>query len=276
MTDRTEWTGKVGNVWADEWQRTDRSFGQLTDRLLEIAQNEEFTRAVDIGCGAGEVTLRLAQANESAEIVGLDISEDLVSIARERTSSQPNVRIELGDAAHWRAADRERPDCIVSRHGVMFFDDPVAAFAHVLSEVAPGARMTFSCFRDRADNVWVKELAGALPPTSEPPADPEAPGPFAFGKRERVVRILGDAGWSDIDFDAIDYSMIAGRGSDAVDDALSYFLRIGPAARAVASLEGAERRAAIASLRTMLERFCKDEAVALPAACWIVTARAPA
>lgn len=275
MTEQSEWTGKVGNVWANEWQRTDRSFGPLTERLLDVAQGEGFAQAIDIGCGAGEVTLRLARANPSARITGLDISEDLVAIARERTSAQSNVRIELGDAAQWSVADDERPDRIVSRHGVMFFNDPVAAFSHIAAGAAPAARMAFSCFRERQNNVWVNELAGALPSGNEPSPDPEAPGPFAFGRRNRVARILGDAGWRDIEFEAIDYPMVAGRGSDAVEDALSYFLRIGPAARAIASLEDAERPAALVDLRVVIERHFQDGTVALPAACWIVTARAP-
>ena len=278
MTGQSEWTGKVGGSWAGEWQRTDRSFGVLTARLLDAARGEGFAQALDVGCGAGEIAVALAAGDPSARVIGVDISQDLLSVARQRGDELPNLRFEHGDAARWDAGEGERPDLIVSRHGVMFFDEPVAAFAHIAAQALPGARLAFSCFRERQDNGWVAELAGALPPGEGAPGDPDAPGPFAFGRRDRVAAILGDAGWQDIEFSAVDYPMIAGAGERgaAVDDALSYFLRIGPAARALAALDGGDRDRALAKLRAMLERHLAHGTVALPAAAWIVTARTPA
>ena len=275
MTDQSEWTGKVGDVWAREWQRTDRSFVPVTVRLLEVAGAGAFAQAIDIGCGAGEVSLRLAQGEPSSRVIGVDVSEELLAVARKRGETLGNLRFEFGDAAHWSAGEGERPDLVVSRHGVMFFDDPVKAFANIRAQAAPGARLVFSCFRERRDNGWVRELASTLPPSDAPAPDPDAPGPFAFGRERRVETILAEAGWEEIAFEAIDYPMLAGEGTDAVQDALSYFLRIGPAARAVAALEGEQREAALGNLRAMLERHHAGGRVALPAACWIVTARAP-
>lgn len=274
MTDQSEWTGRVGNVWAKEWQRTDRSFAPLTERLLEIAQAEPFAQALDIGCGAGEISLRLAEAHPSTRVIGVDISNDLLEVARRRGGTQANVRFEDSNAASWVAGEGERPDLLVSRHGVMFFDEPVAAFAHMAGQASPDARLVFSCFRERGENGWVRELASALPPSDEPAPDPDAPGPFAFGRRDRVERILSEAGWRELAFEPIDYAMVGGEGADAIDDALSYFLRIGPAARAVAALEGDEREAVLDRLRNVMESHDAEGRVALPAACWIVTARA--
>lgn len=275
MTDQSEWTGKVGNAWAEEWQRTDRSFGPVTDRLLAIAQAKGFAQAFDIGCGAGEVSLALAAGDPTARVIGVDVSGDLLEAARQRGAGQQNLRFELGDAARWVFGAGEQPDLIVSRHGVMFFGDPVAAFVHITEQAAPSARLVFSCFRELKENTWVRELAAVLPPSGDPAPDPDAPGPFAFGRRTRVEDILARAGWQDIAFEPIDYEMVGGEGADAVADALSYFLRIGPAARAIGALGEAERDAAMARLRAMLERHCVDGRVALPAAGWIVTARAP-
>lgn len=275
MTTQLEWTGQVGNVWAAEWQRTDRSFAPVTERLLEVAGAQDFALAMDIGCGAGELAVTLAARTPSARVLGVDVSEELLGVARDRGAALGNLRFELGDAAAWTAGEGERPDLLVSRHGVMFFDEPVAAFAHIAGQAMPGARLVFSCFRERGENEWVRELASALPPGNDPKPDPTAPGPFAFGNRDRVAGILDDAGWQKVDFEPIDYPMLAGVGEDAVDEALSYFLRIGPAARGIASLDGAPREEALASLRGVMERHLVDGTVALPAACWIVTARAP-
>ena len=274
MTDTNEWIVRVGSVWAEEWRRTDRSFGALTDRLLERAAIGEFTAALDIGCGAGELVERLARAQRGAPVVGVDISPELLEVARTRCAGLPNARFELADAANWTPAAPFRPDLLISRHGVMFFIDPVAAFAHLRDRSAPGARLRFSCFRAREDNGWAVALASALPAPAEAP-DPAAPGPFAFAEPARVDAMLAAAGWRDIGFEAVDYAMIAGEGERAVDEALAYFQRIGPAARAIAELPAEERPAVRENLRAMLGEHHAEGRVSLPAAAWIVTASAP-
>lgn len=274
MTGAGEWTGRVGGVWAEEWQRTDRSFAQLTDRLLDSTALENFSHALDIGCGAGEISIALASPNSGAAITGLDISPALLAIARERGAGLPNVGFHHADAATWHPDKPEAaPDLLISRHGVMFFGDPIAAFAHLRSVASDQAPLRFSCFRERDANGWARLLQGVLPvPPSTP--DPHAPGPFAFGDEERVNAILRDAGWKDIAFEPVDYAMIAGEGEGALEEAVAYFLRIGPAASAIAALDGAARERAVAKLRAMLADHREGDRIALPAAAWIVTARA--
>ena len=274
MTGASEWTGRVGGAWAGEWRRTDRSFGALTDRLLDPDAIGGFTAALDIGCGAGELVERLAAAHPAAPVVGVDISPELLDVARARCADLPNARFELADAADWTPAEPLRPELLISRHGVMFFADPVAAFAHLRALAAPGARLRFSCFRGREDNGWAAALASALPVPAEAP-DPVAPGPFAFSDPARVEAVLTGAGWRDVGFEPVDYAMIAGEGEDAAEEALAYFQRIGPAARAIAELPEAERPAVRERLRRVLAAHHAGGRVALPSAAWIVTAIAP-
>ena len=274
MTGASEWTGRVGGIWAREWERTDRSFGTLTAHLLDPQAIGDFASALDIGCGAGEVAIALAARNPEAAITGLDISPDLLDVARERGSGFDNVEFREGDAARWTPDDSaDAPDLLISRHGVMFFEDPIVAFAHLETVAAKRARLRFSCFRERAENHWVALLQGVTP-ASSPPSDPLAPGPFAFGEEGRVQDILTAAGWHDVALKAYDYAMIAGEGEDALDQAVAYFQRIGPAAGAIADLTGAARDRAIEDLRAMLAEHRSDGRVALPASAWIVTARA--
>lgn len=274
VTGAGEWTGRVGGVWAEEWKRTDRSFAHLTDRLLDSTALENFSHALDIGCGAGEISIALASRDFGAAITGLDISPALLSIARERGAGLPNIGFHHADAATWHPDKPEAaPDLLISRHGVMFFGDPIAAFAHLRSVVSDQASLRFSCFRARDANGWAGLLQGVLPVQPTTP-DPHAPGPFAFGNEDRVSMILRDAGWKDIAFEPLDYAMIAGNGEDALEEAVAYFLRIGPAASAITALEGAARERAIANLRAMLADHRKQDRIALPAAAWIVTARA--
>lgn len=272
MTDRSEWQGRVGSKWADEWRRTDRSFAGLTDRLLGRASARRIACALDVGCGAGELSLALGRGHAAAEIVGVDVSPELVAAARGRAAHLSNVSFEIGDAAEWQR-DRFAPDLVVSRHGVMFFDHPEAAFGHLRAIAAPNARLVFSCFRDMAENPWAERVAALLPEGAAPAFDPHAPGPFAFADRDKVEAILTAGGWTEVSFEKVDFAYVTGTGEDPVGDAVSYFLSIGPAARAAVELSDEERTAFIGRLRRYLAGHSEGAIVALQAAAWIVSAR---
>lgn len=271
MTDKMEWQGPVGVSWARQWQRTDRSFTPLTERLVaRILECESAQRIADIGCGAGELSIKIADARPSARILGLDISADLIAAAAERGNSRPNLNFAVADASNWQDT-AFAPDLYVSRHGVMFFDDPVAAFRNLAASASENAQLIFSCFRSPAENAWATRIAALLP--SAPSGDPHAPGPFAFADQERVKNILTEANWKDIAFEAVDFDYVAGDGEDPVADALDFFGHIGPAARAIRTLEGESRAAFMGSLRHLAETHLHDGAVRFSAAAWIVTAR---
>lgn len=275
MTDRNDWEGRTGRKWADEWRRTDRSFAGLTDHLLRHARSEPYANVLDIGCGAGELSLALARENARAKVIGIDVSTDLVAAALSRGEMLLNASFEVADAATWCPEAGREPDLLVSRHGVMFFDDPVGAFAHLRGIARPAARLVFSCFRDRRANAWASGITDLLPAGSVSIPEPGAPGPFAFADRHHVEAILAAAGWNDIAFDAVDFAYVAGSGGDPVDDALTYFLAIGPAASAAAELDRDDRMAFMERLEQFLMRHRDGSIVALPAAAWIVTARRP-
>lgn len=142
MTVAADWAGRVGDVWAEEWRRTDRAFAGLAPHLdaaiLDAVPPGPFT-ALDIGCGAGATSLALAAARPDARIVGVDLSSELVELARRRTEQLGNCRFGAGDVLAHAAA--VRPDLLVSRHGVMFFADPHAAFAALRRAAAPPRRV---------------------------------------------------------------------------------------------------------------------------------------
>lgn len=270
-----EWEGRTGESWATEWRRTDRSFAGLNERLFDLLREQPFARAVDVGCGAGELSLALARARPDGTITGVDISADLVAVARERAADADlaNLSFAVADAASWRPAGDESPGLIASRHGVMFFEDPHAAFANLAALAAPGARLVFSCFRAAAENPFFAETAAQLPPQNLAPGDPRAPGPFAFAERSYVEEILHGAGWRDVTFEPYDFAMVAGAGADPVEDAMAYWSSIGPAAVRLADMDEAARDETLGRIRALAERNCRDGTVALGAAAWIVTAR---
>jgi len=273
MTQAFDWQGEVGRKWARLHALTDRAFSGLTQHLLERLERLPGKAVLDIGCGAGELSLALARQRPQAEVRGVDISADLVGAAAHRASGRANVSFAQADAAWWSPGPF-RPDLLVSRHGVMFFADPVAAFAHLREVAAPGASLLFSCFRDRRLNPWASELAAILPPEFAAPSDPVAPGPFAFAEDARVFAILAGAGWQGIRFEPVDFTYVVGVGADPVGDAVAFLSSIGPAAAAIEAMRGTPAEPVFHQrLLSWLENHAAPGMIALPAAAWIVTAR---
>lgn len=271
MTGAQEWQGKVGQNWAAEWERTDRSFAALTPHLLSAIAAEPGQRVIDIGCGAGELALAVAAARPDAQVTGIDISHELIEVAKARGGAHANLSFRLADAAQWQP-DGVRPDLYVSRHGVMFFADPPAAFSHLAAIAAPGARMVFSCFRPASENLWAMEIARLLPP-GRPSATTEfPPGPFAFADPDHARHCM--KGWRDVTFQPLDFAYVAGSGSNPVADALSFFSRIGPAAAAIRTLPDQSRAAFERGLLELVQSRHVGGRVCFPAAAWLVTATA--
>ena len=276
MTDKSLWQTGVGSAWAQSWQATDRSFAGLTSRFLDLLESLPGRTVLDIGCGAGELSLALARRWPEAKIIGVDVSPDLIEAARTRAGDYSLAQFELADAAVWTKAGFA-PDLLVSRHGVMFFDDPTGAFTHLFDLAAPRARLAFTCFRWRQENPWIFGLAETVlaesAPGFAPGSDSSEPGPFAFADPERVTGILSAAGWSGIRIEPIDFAYVAGAGDDPVADARQFFGRIGPMAPILRELEGDLRDAVERRLDAWLRQNTHDGLVAFPAAAWQVTAR---
>ncbi len=287
MTEAYDWTNRVGDIWASEWVRTDRSFAGLSrhlDAAVVAATSKDTRTIVDIGCGAGGTSLAIARtirtAVPHARIVGIDLSSRLIEIARSRVpaDAEPGRLVfTCGDVA--AAIDDWAPvDLYISRHGVMFFADPVDSFAALARAAAPGATLIFSCFADRAANRWATETTatgGGDAGASGAPVS-TAPGPFAFADPGHVDAILTRAGWQTTSPHYVEFAYRAGDGSDPVADAVAYFRRIGPAASWIRDAPDDERAARIAHLVTACERYRVGDVVEFPAAAWIWTAQKPA
>lgn len=270
MARKEEWQGGVGKAWAREWQRTDRSFGVLTEHLMAHAREIAPARMLDLGCGAGQLAITYAQENAHAHIIGLDISADLIAAATSR-SSAPNVEFVLGDGASWSREDFA-PDLILSRHGVMFFVEPIAAFTHLRSLCAKNGKLVFSCFQAVARNAWAQAMMQLI--SNAPADDPRAPGPFAFADPDYVTEILTGAGWANVSASPLDFTYTLGAGDDPIADAIAFLHSIGPAARALRELEGDAKAQYLTQLDGVLRANLHGDRVEMPGAAWIITADA--
>ena len=268
----SEWATKSGSIWARRWRDTDRGLSGLAPHLLaaivERAPQGPF-RAFDIGCGPGSTTIDLATARADADITACDVSGDLAEIARERTAGLPQIKVVKGDALE--VAGKAEPfDLPFSRHGVMFFPNPVEAFSMLRRAAAPGASIVFSCFQSWGTNPWASQLAAAAAGRALTPPGREPSG-FAFGDPDYMRQIFDASGWNDASAEGVHFDYRAG---SSVEQALDFFLEIGPAARVAQELADDERDAAIDRMRSLIEHHFDGSDVIFPAAAWIYSAKA--
>ena len=163
-------------------------------------------------------------------------------------------------------------DLIVSRLGVMFFDDPVRAFANLRHAARPDAQMRFVAWRSAADNPFMTTAERAAAPLlpNLPARRPGVPGQFAFGDRQRIASVLSDSGWADVAIEPVD--MACALPEPALDD---YIARLGPVGLALLEADDAARRRVVDTVRAAFERYVHGAEVRFDASCWLVTARAP-
>ena len=277
MSTGFDWAARSGDAWAARWQDTDRALSQLASPLqaaVAAAAPDGAFAAMDVGCGPGSTTLELARARSEARIVACDLSPSLAAVARERLREFREVEVVLGDAQQV-ALDRAPLDLIYSRHGVMFFADPYAAFASLRRAAAESGRLVFSCFQDWAANPWASQLAAAAAGRPLPPPG-RAPSGFAFADPDYVRDILESAGWRDAQVEPVRFAYLAGEGHLAIEHALAFLCEIGPASGVVRELAGEEREKAVLRMREVIAANFDGRRVEFDAAAWIWTATAAA
>jgi len=276
------WDGSGGRRWVAEADRYDDMAAGFGERILQLAQPSPGARLLDVGCGNGTLTLALGtRLGAGVSVTGLDISGPMLENAsrRARELGVSNVSFENGDA-QVHPLPQAVFDLATSRFGVMFFDDPVAAFSNVCHALKPAGRFIFVCWGDRRRNTWVSIPARAafahVPPPD--PGKPGDPGPFSLADADRLRQVLRDAGFTDIAMQEVVEQIPLGH---SVEDTLAFIRRseIGEAlmsgAKSAGTDPGATERAWDA-VRKALEAHASLGELRFTGTAWLVTARRPA
>jgi SAM-dependent methyltransferase len=266
------WNGSSGHAWVDAQASLDRLFKPFEDLLVEAARAAGARRVLDVGCGTGGTTLAVAQQlGTASHCSGIDISQPMIATARTRAERQgmPTTFVCADAQTHTFAPGSF--DLLVSRFGVMFFDDPVSAFANLHRAAARGASLRFIAWRSAAENPFMTTAERAAAPLlpNLPARKPGAPGQFAFADRAHVQAVLQQSGWHGIAIEPIDVPCTLPE-----KDLLGYLSRMGPVGSALSQADERTRAQVIDTVRAAFEPFVHGDEVRLVAACWSIGARA--
>jgi SAM-dependent methyltransferase len=274
---RDFWNSPAARAWADQHERMDRVLAGLTETLLKFATPQPGEHVLDIGCGGGTTVLELAaRVGPSGHVLGADIAEHSVARTRQRIAAAGLAQAEaiLADVSVHPFAPASI-DLVFSRLGVMFFSDPTAAFANVRRAVKAGGRLALAVFRTPRENPWphgpIDAVRHLLPPIPTP--GPEDPGPFSWADPARVRRILEGAGFREVSLTPLDPMIPLARPGGAAE-AADFMMTFGPLTRILSALSPEQLAAVRSGLEAFLRGYDGPQGVVLPAANWLVQARA--
>jgi SAM-dependent methyltransferase len=265
------WDGPSGDSWVAREDFQNAALAPHTERLFEVAALGSSDHVLDVGCGTGDTTRASARRVVDGDALGIDLSRAMLARARERSAAEgvTNVSYEHADAQVAQLGDA-RFDGVISRFGVMFFVDPVAAFANLARMTAPGGRLTVVTWQPAAQNEWVSLPRAALAVGRDlPPIPEDVPGPFGLADPTRVRSILDAAGWSEVGIDDVavpyDFGM-------APADAARHASEIGVLRAMLDGLDDAQVARAMDALTAAMAERTTPTGVQLDSKVWVVHA----
>lgn len=263
-----EWNGADAQHWVRHDERYARMSSAATEALLAAAAPDDDDQVLDVGCGTGHSTLRAADRSRHGHVLGVDLSAPMLARARELAalSGRDNVTFEQADAQVHRFGTGSF-DVVLSQAGVMFFDDPVAAFENIGDAMVPGGRMALLCHREPEEPVQriFRAVAEHLP---MPELAEQAPGLADFADPVRVRELLDRAGFRSISIEPVNYP--SPLGVDVPDAA--NFLFEGQLRDWLVAADGTAKVAARNAVHAALQPLLRSDGVVLPAAGWLITA----
>ena len=274
------WNGRAGESWVRHNSLLEQLLAEPGRECMNLLPLTPAMQILDVGCGCGNQTLELAaRLDASSTVIGVDISEPMLGLARELKAANDNalsaeVQFALGDASE-PLFDEASFDAIYSRFGVMFFEEPVASFSALRNSLKPGGKLGFVCWREPKLNPFFNapmEAALTVLPAPAPSA-PGAPGPFGLADDNVIQTTLRLAGFKDVSVAPLNLTLSV--GAETPFDALfEELIQIGPAAALIAqSNPSLKEKAREAVYNRLTDFYASGKGVSFDANFWLVTAR---
>ncbi|MCY1081074.1 class I SAM-dependent methyltransferase [Archangium lansingense] len=267
------WNGPAGRAWVEAQELLDQMFKPIEDLLVEAVLAGSRRQVLDIGCGTGSTTLAVARLlGTKGRCTGIDISEPMITAAQARAEREGAPASFIRANAQNHAFEPASFDMIISRFGVMFFDDAVRAFANLRRAAKNDAEVRLVAWRSPSENPFMTTAERAAAPLlpNLPARRPDAPGQFAFADQRRVHRILEESGWAGIDIRPIDVAFTLPE-----KELVRYLTRLGPLGLILHEADDRTRTQVIETVRAAFEPYVHGAEVRFTAACWMIGARAP-
>ncbi|MBA3772663.1 MAG: class I SAM-dependent methyltransferase [Ramlibacter sp.] len=264
------WNGRGGRAWVDQQALLDQLFKPLEDRLVEEVRAAQGQRVLDVGCGTGSITLAVARLlGARGHCTGADISQPMISLAKTRARQEASPAGFIRADVQTHAFEPDSFDTVISRIGVMFFDNPVVAFANLRRAGTDTAQLRCIAWRSPAENPFMTTAERAAAPLLPhiPPRRPDAPGQFAFADRDRVLTILQKSGWAGIDIQPVDFECAMPE-----KELLGYVTRLGPVGLVLEDADEGTRRHVIETVRAAFDPYVRGIEIRFTAACWMIGA----
>jgi SAM-dependent methyltransferase len=265
------WDGPSGDFWVEHADVFESQVAAYREPFLAAAGIEPGAHVLDVGCGSGRTAREAARlAGPTGHVTGIDLSGQMLALARTRAAAEGlrSISFEQADA---QVADlgTARYDRVISRNGVMFFGDPVAAFANLARALKPDGRLVVLVWQSLAENEWYSEFrAAGAAGRRLPPLPPDDPGPFALGDPQRVRAVLTAAGFAEPELAGERRTMAYGP-----DLATAETMALSVISPLLEELDEDGRARARADLRRTLEEHLGPTGVTFRSAMWIITAR---
>jgi SAM-dependent methyltransferase len=264
------WNGAEGESWTANEDHFNAAIRRHGLRLIEAVESDD--QVLDVGCGCGESTRQAAGAASSGSALGIDLSARMIARARERSRAAglTNTRFEQADAQVHPFAEAAF-DLAISRFGVMFFADPVAAFVNIGRALRPDGRLALLVWRGLAENDWLSAIRGAVAAgRTLPEPETNAPGPFGLADPAMVRQVLTGAGFEGIELVAVDEPLWLGTDTD---DAFGFVTAMSVTRGLLDGLDATARADALRELRATLAAHEGRDGVQFGSAAWLITAR---
>ena len=267
----TLWNGSAGRAWIEVQPLLDEILEPFANLLVQAVATRSAHRVLDIGCGTGATTLAVARVlGVNGEVIGVDISEPMIGVARARAAHDDSTATFICADAQTCPFAPASFDMMISRFGVMFFENSVSAFANLRRAATDDAELCLLAWRGPDENPFMTTAERAAAPLlpNIPAREPDAPGQFAFANSGRVARILEESGWADIDIQPLDVPCTLPE-----KELVHYFTQLGPLARVLHEADEPTRARIIDTVRAAFDPYVHGNEIRFDAGCWKISAR---